>query len=112
MIRWKRTLRTTSSERFVAFRGQKAVAIADVHFLPSGKVAGTVVLDESAGWTEEQIPDVLAALDEDMLPEVDQSRGTLHYSVVLGEIIGDFEHEEDEVRPMSPSPSSRGKSKR
>ncbi|MBY0313078.1 MAG: hypothetical protein K2W85_13485 [Phycisphaerales bacterium] len=105
MIRWKRTLRTASSERFIALRGQKAVATADVHYLASGMVAGTVVLDESAGWTEEQIPDVLAALDEDMLPEVDQARGTLHYSVVLGEIIGDFEHEEDEVRP-APPPSS------
>ncbi len=88
MIRWKRALRTTSSERFVGLRGQRAVATTDLHYLADGKVAGMVVLDEVAGWTEEQIADLLAALDDDLLPGVDQSRGTLSLMVVIGEVVG------------------------
>lgn len=111
MIRWKRSLRTSSSERFIAFRVQRAVATADLHYLADKSVAGTIVLDESAGWTEEQIPDLLAALDEDMLPDVDQARGTLKYTVVVGEVIGDFEHG-DESGTAQPSAKPAGKPRR
>jgi hypothetical protein len=91
MVRWKRALRTESSERFVALRAQRAVATVDLHYLHNGKVAAMVVLDEGAGWTEEQIPDLLASLDDDLLPGVDQSRGTLSLMVVIGEVVGHHE---------------------
>ncbi len=91
MIRWKRALRTTSSERFVALRGPRAVATADLHYPMDGRVVGLVVLDEGAGWTEEQIPDLLATLNEDLLPGVDTSRGSLSLMVVIGEVIGQSE---------------------
>ena len=95
MIRWKRALRTTSSERFVALRGPRAVATADLHYPTDGRVVGLVVLDEGAGWTEEQIPDLLATLNEDLLPGVDTSRGTLSLMVVIGEVVGQMDANQD-----------------
>jgi hypothetical protein len=110
MIRWKRTLRTYSSERFVAMREGKDVAVADIHYLHDGTVSGSIILDEGAGWTPEQIPDLLAALDEDMLPHVDQAKGTLLYTVTLGEVLGSYEIEP--TRPMKAVAPDAPKSRR
>lgn len=44
MMIWKRTLRTSSSERFLATRDGKDVAAVDLHYLANGTVSGTVVL--------------------------------------------------------------------
>lgn len=49
MLRWKRALRTPSSERFVALRDGREVALAEIHYLHDGSVSGTVVLDRAAG---------------------------------------------------------------
>ena len=54
-VSWKRTLRTTSSERFLAQ------------------------------------PALLGSLDEDFLPDVDLDHGNLNYTVVIGEVLGNFE---------------------
>lgn len=99
MIKWKRTVRTSSSERFVAVRdagssgSPKEVAAIDLHYMNDGTVSGTVVLIQGAGedWSEERIPDLLASLDEDFLPDVDLARGNLLYTVVLGEIVGSYQ---------------------
>ncbi len=91
MIIWKRTLRTSSSERFLAMRDGKEVAAVDLHYLTNGTVSGTVVLLKEAGWKEEDIPKLLQTLDEDFLPEVDLAAGTLTYTVVMGEVVGNFE---------------------
>ena len=99
MIRWKRALRTPSSERFVALRGHRAVATVDLHYMPDGKCSGLAVLDEGAGWTEEQIPDLLAALNDDLLPGVDASRGTLTLMVVIGEVVGVHDHQAHHEEP-------------
>ncbi|MGQ0627158.1 MAG: hypothetical protein ACT4PL_03550 [Phycisphaerales bacterium] len=93
MLTWKRTLRTASSERFVAIRDGREVAGVDLHYLASGTVAATVVLlrdKESAdgGWREAQVPDLLASLDEDYLPDVDLASGDLTYTVILGDVVG------------------------
>ena len=52
-IRWKRTLRTASSERLLGvIDGRDAVAV-DLHFLPDGSAAGTVtVVEWGAGRVE------------------------------------------------------------
>ena len=71
MLSWKRTLRTTSSERFLALREGKDVAAVDLHYLASGTVAGTVILLKDAGWKESDVPALLGSLDEDFLPDVD-----------------------------------------
>ncbi|NBQ70631.1 MAG: hypothetical protein EBU46_18085 [Nitrosomonadaceae bacterium] len=88
---WKRTLRTTSSERFLATRDGKDVAAVDLHYLANGTVSGTVILLKEAGWKEAEIHILLQSLDEDFLPEVDLSSGTLTFTVVLGEVLGNFE---------------------
>ncbi len=101
MLTWKRVLRTASSERYLAFDDAKQVGMVDLHFLPGGSVHGTVVLlpredGSDAGWTEEQIPDLLASLDEDQLPTADMADGNFSYTVVSGTIIGRYETGQDD----------------
>lgn len=93
-VAWRRTLRTPSSERFLALSaGPDAaeVAAVDIHYLPGGTVTGTVIVLESAGWTEDQIPALLRSLDEEFLPDVDLESGGLTYTVVVGRVLGNFE---------------------
>ena len=104
---WKRTLRTTSSERFLGFLPDKdgtnmreAVAV-DLHYLSTGVAAGTVILLEGFAWDEEQVPALLKSLDEDFLPDVDQSSGTLTYTVVLGRVLANYESHSDEALEKS-----------
>lgn len=89
MLRWKRSLRTHTSERFVAFRDEHEVATADLHYLADSTVLGTIVLFRDAEWSEEQIPDILASLDEDLLPSVDAAEGNVRFTVVIGDLIGE-----------------------
>jgi len=90
-LHWKRTLRTISSERFLAQREGRDVAAVDLHYLANGTVSGTVILLKDAGWQEADILALLSALDEDFLPDVDLAQGTLTYTVVLAEILGNYE---------------------
>jgi hypothetical protein len=101
MITWKRTLRPPSSERFLALRDGRDAAAVDLHYLPNGTTAGTVILLRSAGWKEEDVPGLLSSLDEDFLPDVDLASGTLTYTVVMGEVLGNFE-----ATPATPSGNS------
>jgi hypothetical protein len=88
---WKRTLRTPSSERFIGVRDGLDAAAADLHYLADGTVAGTVILLASAGWQESEIPGLLLHLDEDLLPGVDLGSGNLQFTVVRGELVGNWE---------------------
>ncbi len=90
-ITWKRTLRTTTSERFLAQREGRDAAAVDLHYLANGTVAGTVILLKDAGWNESDVPGLLGSLDEDFLPDVDLDHGNLNYTVVIGEVLGNFE---------------------
>ena len=69
----------------------KDVAAVDLHYLASGTVAGTVILLKEAGWKEADVPALLVSLDEDFLPDVDLDHGNLNYTVVIGEVLGNFE---------------------
>lgn len=91
VISWKRTLQTQSSERFLAIREGRDVAAVDLHYLANGTVAGTVILLKEANWTEEDVPKILQSLDEDFLPHVDLEQGTLTYTVVMGEVVCNYE---------------------
>jgi hypothetical protein len=91
MIAWKRTLKTLTSERFLALKDGKDVASVDLHYLGNGAVVGTVILLKDAGWKVEEVPGLLQSLDEDFLPDVALEDGNLMYTVVAGEIIGNFE---------------------
>jgi hypothetical protein len=90
-ISWKRTLRTRSSERFLAQRGGRDAAAVDLHYLANGTVAGTVILLKEAGWKESDVPGLLGSLDEDFLPDVDLDHGNLNYTVVIGDVLGNYE---------------------
>mgnify|MGYP003340171125 FL=1 len=90
-LTWKRTLRTTSSERFLAQREGRDVVAVDLHYLSNGTVAGTVILLKDAGWKESDVPGLLGSLDEDFLPNVDLDQGNLNYTVVIGEVLGNYE---------------------
>jgi hypothetical protein len=92
-ITWKRTLRTTSSERFLAQRDGRDAAAVDLHYLANGTVAGTVILLKDAGWNEADVPALLGSLDENFLPDVDLGHGNLSYTVVIGEVLGNYEAE-------------------
>ena len=87
----KRTLRTISSERFLALRDNKEVAAIDLHYLANGTVAGTMILIREAQWKEEDIQHLLSQFDEDFLPEVDLAHQTLTYTVIMGDVVGSFE---------------------
>ena len=92
---WKRTLRTASSERFLAQREGKDIAAVDLHYLASGTVVGTVILLKDGGWNESDVPALLGSLDEDFLPDVDLDHGNLNYTVVIGEVLGNFEEQKN-----------------
>jgi hypothetical protein len=100
MITWKRTLRTPSSERFLAFRDGNEVAAVDLHYLANGTASGTVILLKSADWKEADIEPLLSSLDEDFLPDVDLAHGTLTYTVVVAEVLGNYEaaHAPDQTK--------------
>ena len=90
-LSWKRTLRTPSSERFLAQRGGNDVAAVDLHYLANGTVAGTVIILKDTGLDESHIQELLSSLDEEFLPDVDLAEGNLTYTVVLGEVLGNWE---------------------
>lgn len=91
---WKRTLRTPSSERFLALRDGKEAAAIDLHYLANGTVSGTVTLLKDAGWKHDDIQHLLSGFDEDFLPGVDLAHQTLTYTVIMGEVLGNFEAHE------------------
>jgi hypothetical protein len=94
-ITWKRTLRTPSSERFLAVMDSKDAAAVDLHYLANGTVSGTVIVLRSAGIAEADIPKLLGSLDEDYLPDVDLQHGTLTFTVVWGDVLANYEATRD-----------------
>jgi len=92
-LTWKRALRTASSERFLSQRGGDDVAAVDLHYLVNGTIAGTVIIRKGSGLDESNIQPLLSALDDEFLPDVDLERGNLSYTVVLGEVLGNWEAE-------------------
>jgi hypothetical protein len=90
-LTWKRTLRTPSSERFLAQRGGNDVAAVDLHYLTNGTIAGTVIILKGSGLDESNVQPLLSALDDEFLPDVDLEHGNLTYTVVLGEVLGNWE---------------------
>ena len=96
-LTWKRTLRTPSSERFLALRDGKDLAAVDLHYLANGTVAGTVIILKGSGLDESNIESLLSALDDEFLPGVDLEHGNLSYTVVLGEVLGNWEAEKPSI---------------
>lgn len=93
MFTWKRTLRTASSERFLAAMNGAEVAAVDLHYIGHA-AAGTVVLLEGTDWTDELVTSLLTSLDDDMLPGMDIDEGSLTFTVVRGSVVGNYMNEE------------------
>jgi hypothetical protein len=90
-IRWKRTLRTASSERLLGvLDGRDAVAV-DLHFLPDGSAAGTVTVVDASGFDRDSIPALLERIDDDFLPGVDLDEGGVTFTVVWATAAESFE---------------------
>jgi hypothetical protein len=98
-LTWKRTLRTPSSERFLALPDGTDLAAVDLHYLTNGSVAGTVIILKGSGLDESNsVEQLLSSLDDEFLPDVDLARGNLCYTVVRGQVLGNWEaHREDEA---------------
>lgn len=88
---WRRTLRTLSSERFLALLADREAVAVDLHYLPNGHASGTVVVLEDSGIRQEHLPELLSSLDDGFLPDVDLASGSLTYTVVFGRLAGVFE---------------------
>ena len=67
------------------------IAAVDLHYLTNGAVAGTVVLLHDSALKDADIEPLLSALDDEFLPDVDLAHGNLTYTVVLGEVLGNWE---------------------
>lgn len=90
-IRWKRTLRTPSSERLLGvLDGRDAVAV-DLHFLADGSAAGTVTLVDGCGIDRESVPELLNRIDDDFLPGIDLDDGGVMFTVVWATAAESFE---------------------
>jgi len=97
-LTWKRTLRTPSSERFLAQIDGCDAAAVDLHYLANGTVSGTVILLKDAGISDSDIEPLLSSLDDEFLPDDDIGQGNLTYTVVRGEVLGNWEaHSQDVV---------------
>ena len=86
-----RALRTPSSERYLlqVHAGQDSGAL-DLHYLPNGNITGTLTVFDQAGIQPDQVPEVLRYLDETLLPDVSLDDKHLHFTVVIGQVVGDF----------------------
>jgi hypothetical protein len=52
-----------------------------------------VIILKGSGLDESNIQPLLSALDDEFLPDVDLEHGNLTYTVVLGEVLGNWEAE-------------------
>jgi hypothetical protein len=69
----------------------KDLAAVDLHYLASGSIAGTVILLKDSGIKDTDIEALLSSLDDEFLPDVDLDHGNLSYTIVRGEVVGNWE---------------------
>lgn len=90
-IKYARTVRTPSSERFLLQVEGKDAGAVDLHFLPSGAVAGTVILLDGSPISDEEVQGLLTHIDENLLPDAALTAHNLFFTVVRGRVIGSFQ---------------------
>lgn len=90
-IRWKRTLRTTSSERWLGLIGDRDAVAIDLHHLPDGTAAGTVTVVEGGGIDPSAVPALLERFDDDFLPGIDLDEGGVSLTVVYARSAEQYE---------------------
>lgn len=90
MYTFKRTLRTSHSERFVVCIDAKEIAAIDMHYV-GGVGAGTLILLDHHDWKEGSVEQLLTQFDDDQLPGIDIDHGNLTFTVVRGSLVGNFQ---------------------
>lgn len=90
-----RTLRTPSSERFLLQHDGNDFAALDIHYLSDNRVNATLVLFEGSGVGDDQVPELLAQIDDRLLPEVSVRDNSLLFTVVVGRVLGAFSAAEE-----------------
>ena len=78
---YEREVRTANSEAFLILDGENAVGRIDTHFLP-GIAHIAIAIDQSI--TPEQIEEIIADIDADMLNTVGSERESHLYHVFQG----------------------------
>ncbi len=68
-----------------------------VYLLANGTVAGTVILLHDSGLKDADIEPLLSSLDDEFLPDVDLAHGNLTYTIVRGEVLGNWEAEKKQA---------------
>lgn len=93
-FRFVRTLRTHSSERFLIHseNGNDAAGL-DVHYLDDGSVVGTLIILDDAVLANSNTEALLKSIDEILLPMASLDDKNLSFTVLKGEVIGQFENE-------------------
>jgi hypothetical protein len=91
LARFVRAFRTSSSERFIVqSKDGEDSAVLELHYLPSGSVAGTVIIFDQSKISDANVADLLQTIDEVLLPEVSIEHHKVSFTVVRGHVIGDF----------------------
>ncbi len=90
-IRWQRTLRTPSSERWLGVLDARDAVAVDLHFLPDGTAAGTVTVVEGGGIDPQTVPMLLERFDDDFLPGIDLDEGGVSLTVVFARSAEQYE---------------------
>jgi hypothetical protein len=90
-ISYVRLLRTPTSERHLMRSGETDFAALDLHYLGNGTVQATLVVYEGCGVEEADVPDLLAHVDEVLLPEVRLDERNLTFTVVIGRVLGAYQ---------------------
>jgi len=85
-------VRTPHSERFVLTNPKTSqdLGALELHFLTDGTVAASLILFEAANVTEDQVPELLKRIDEELLPKASLEERNLSFTVVVGKVLGNF----------------------
>lgn len=91
-IRFTRAMRTASSERYLIDINGNGVddAVLDLHYAENGTVVGTLIIMTESLATEEIVCEVLQQIDACLLPQVSLEQGNLRFTVVKGQLCGEY----------------------
>lgn len=90
-LRFVRTTRTPSSERYVLQNpaGEEEAAL-ELHYLTDGRATGTLILLGASKVADHEVADLLKQIDETLLPDVSFEEGNLSFTVVRGTLTGSY----------------------
>jgi hypothetical protein len=85
-----RTIRTSTSERFLLRRRGNDIAALDLHYGLGNRCDGTLIVFEGSGIEESHVPALLKEIDERLLPDASLGDRNLAFTVVVGRVLGAF----------------------